>query len=116
MRHRKNKATLDRTSYQRAVLLRNLANSLVHHEKIVTTPAKARITRSLVERLITLAKKPTLHSRRQMISALNDPTTAEKILTKLGPRYLTRPGGYTRMTKVSSRQGDQAEQVMIEFV
>lgn len=116
MRHRKNKATLDRTSYQRRVLVRNLANSLVHYEKIVTTSAKAKVTRSFVERLITLGKKPTLHHRRQLIQALSNDTNAKKILEKLSPRYQTRAGGYTRLIKMGTRSGDQAEQVMIEFI
>lgn len=116
MRHRKSKITLDRASHQRRVLLRNLANSLVQHERIVTTAAKAKATRSMVERLITLGKKPTLHRRRQLISAFADAASAKKVLEKLSPRYQTRPGGYTRLVKMSPRSGDRAEQVIIEFI
>lgn len=116
MRHRKQKRTLDRASHQRRVLVRNLANALVRRERIITTRAKAQATRSFVEKLITIGKQPTLHHRRQLIQSLADAASAQKIVATLGPRYQTKPGGYTRLIKLSPRIGDRAERVVVEFI
>lgn len=116
MRHRKAKITLDRTSAQRRPLLRNLAIALIVQEKITTTPARAKAARSIVERLITVGKQNGLHQRRQILRRLNNPIAAKKILEKLGPRFSTRAGGYTRMVKLTPRAGDNAEQVVIELL
>lgn len=116
MRHRKAKVTLDRNSAQRQRLVRGLAVSLILHERIVTTPARARVARSLVERLITLGKQNDLHHRRQILRHLPRPEIAKKLLETLGPRFQSRAGGYTRMTKLASRQGDGAEQVVLEVL
>lgn len=116
MRHRKSKVTLDRTSKQRRPLLRNLVVSLVTHERIVTTAARARVTRSLAERMITIGKKNTLHNRRQLIKHLVENAAVNKILTTLGPRYASRPGGYTRQTKMTPRAGDGAQRVLVELI
>ena len=116
MRHRKAKVTLDRNSAQRQRLVRGLAMSLILHERIVTTPARARVARSLVERLITLGKQNDLHHRRQILRRIPQPAIAKKILETLGPRFKTRAGGYTRMTKLATRKGDGAEQVVIELL
>jgi large subunit ribosomal protein L17 len=116
MRHRKAKVTLDRNSAQRQRLLRGLAMSLILHERIITTPAKARATRSLVERMISIGKINDVHHRRQILRRLPQPEIVKKLLETLGPRFKTRPGGYTRMTKLSRRQGDGAEQVVLEVL
>ena len=116
MRHRKNKVTLDRTARQRRTLLRNMSVSLVMNGKIVTTDAKARPVRTIVERLVTVAKVGTLHSRRRIITVLANATAANKLLTEYGPKYKTRVGGYTRLTRLTPRLGDNAKQVLIEFV
>ncbi len=116
MRHRKSKITLDRNAKQRRTLLRNLAVSLIKHERITTTPARARATKALVERLVTIGKPGTLHSRRQIISQLNSATATDKIVKTIAPRYKHRPGGYLRTVKLGRRLGDGADQLLIEFI
>ncbi len=116
MRHRKNKLTLDRTAKQRVPLMRNLAISLITHERITTTAAKARATKSMVERLVTAAKPKTLHARRQVMAALNNAKAADKLIMTLGPRYAKRQSGYLRSIKVGFRSGDGAEKVLLEFI
>lgn len=116
MRHQKNKITLDRKIGSRKALLGNLAESLVLYEKIKTTRAKAKATRSLVERLITKAKKNTLATRRRLIADLYTENAVKKLMEVLGPRYATRSGGYTRITMLKNRPGDGSEEAIIEFV
>lgn len=116
MRHRRKKVTLDRTSAQRRRLIRNLSVSLVVHERVVTTEARAKAIRSFVERLVTLGKNPTLHHRRQLLQKLPDEAAVKKILTILGPRYAHRAGGYLRILRLAPRQGDGAAQRLLEFI
>ena len=116
MRHRKAKLTLDRTASQRRPLLRNLAISVITHERITTTAAKARATKAYVERLVTTAKGNTLHARRQIIRVLNNAPAAEKLLKTIGPRYQERRGGYLRTTNLGPRSGDGAPRVVLEFI
>lgn len=116
MRHRKVGKTLDRKSGPRKALLRNLATSLVLYEKLKTTKAKAKAVRPYVERMITTGKAKTLHARRELLKKLTTPSAVEKVLSELSPRYLNRPGGYTRITNIGRRAGDAAEIVQIEFV
>lgn len=116
MRHQKKKVTLDRKSAPRRALLRNLAESLVLNEKLTTTKAKARATRSIVERLVTKAKTNSLTARRNLMSALYTKEAVDKLLTDLGPRYAERKGGYTRIVVLKNRVGDGAEEALVEFV
>lgn len=116
MRHRKAKLTLDRTASQRQPLLRNLAISLITHERMTTTRAKARATKSFVERLVTTARGNTLHARRQLQITLNNATAVDKLLKTIAPRYAERHGGFLRSTNVGLRAGDGAEKVMLEFI
>ena len=116
MRHQKNKVTLDRKRGPRKALLRSLAENLVLNEKIVTTKAKAKAARSLVERLVTKAKTNSLAVRRQLMSTLYTKKAIDKLLTELGPRYVERKGGYTRIIVTKNRVGDGAEEAIIEFV
>lgn len=116
MRHRKTKVTLDRTSAQRRRLFRDLAIALVTKERITTTAARAKATRSIVERLITTGKTNDLHHRRLLLHNLNHAGAAKKILDNLGPRFRARRGGYTRQVKLSPRRGDGANLVMIELI
>lgn len=116
MRHRKSGKILDRKVGPRRALIKNLAQSLVLYEKIKTTIAKARVTRSYVERLVTIAKNPSLANRRLLIKRLPTEGAVRKLLEVLGPRYVKRAGGYTRITKLASRQGDRAAMVQIEFI
>lgn len=116
MRHQKSKITLDRKTGPRHALLRNLAESLILHEKIRTTKAKARAVRSLVEKMITKSKPNTLAARRALISQLQNISAVKKLMSELGPRYKERKGGYTRTTNLNNRLGDGAEEAIIEFV
>lgn len=116
MRHRKAKITLDRNAAQRRRLLRNMATALVLQERIVTTQAKAKAVRSLVERLITTGKISDIHHRRQILRRVPRADVAAKVIDVLGPRFKTRTGGYTRMSKLGPRAGDGASQVVLELV
>jgi large subunit ribosomal protein L17 len=116
MRHQKKKVTLDRNTAARRSLLANLAESLILHEKIKTTKAKAKAVRSLVERLVTKAKKNDLAARRQLKRVLYTDNAVDKTMEVLGPRYLERKGGYTRITLLGVRKGDAGEEAMVEFV
>lgn len=116
MRHRKAKITLDRTASQRRPLLRNLAISLIQHERITTTEAKASAAKAFVERLVTMAKPGSLHARRQLQAALNNSAAADKLITTIGPRYRQRAGGYLRRVNIGHRAGDGARRVVLEFM
>lgn len=116
MRHRKNKITLDRKVGPRRALLKNLAESLILHERLTSTKAKAKAARSTVEKLITIAKKGTLAARRSLLSKLSDKAATEKLMAVYGPRYKDRAGGYTRMTLLPPRKGDGADTAVVEFI
>jgi len=117
MRHQKKRNSLDRNTAARKSLLINLAESLILHEKIKTTKTKARVLRSFVEKLVTKAKTNDLTTRRRLLSKVYSENIVKKLLEVLGPRYKTRVGGYTRITKLDSRRlGDNVEEVIIEFV
>lgn len=116
MRHRRTGKTLDRKSAPRRALLRNLATSVVLYEHINTTLAKAKAVRPLVERLITKGRTKSLATRRELMKVLMVETAVNKVLEELGPRYATRPGGYTRIIKLGTRKGDGAETAQIQLV
>lgn len=116
MRHRKKSTTLGREKGPREALLRNLATSFILYERIETTTAKAKFMRPIVERLITLAKEDTIHHRRQALKKVYVESAVRKLFEVLGPRFKERPGGYTRITKLSRRVGDGAEMSVIELV
>lgn len=117
MRHQKKKVTLDRKSASRNALLANLAESLILYEKIMTTKAKAKVLKSFVEKLVTIAKKNTLSARRMLIAKLYTPNAVKKLMEVYGPRYAGKKGGYTRLVLISSvRDGDAAEKAIVEFV
>ncbi|GGX73946.1 50S ribosomal protein L17 [Streptomyces fructofermentans] len=98
------------------LLLANLAKSLFEHGRITTTEAKARRLRPYAERLVTKAKKGDLHNRRQVLSVITDKSIVHTLFTEIGPRYENRPGGYTRITKIGNRRGDNAPMAVIELV
>jgi large subunit ribosomal protein L17 len=102
-------------AHQKAILA-NLATSLFEHGKITTTEAKARVLRPYAEKLITKAKRGDLHNRRQVMSVIRDKTVVHVLFTEIGPRYEDRPGGYTRITKLGPRKGDNAPMAVIELV
>jgi large subunit ribosomal protein L17 len=97
-------------------MLANLATALFEHGKITTTEARARRLRPVAERLITFAKRGDLHARRQVLTVVTDKTVVKNLFDEIGPSYASRPGGYTRITKVSPRKGDNAAMAVIELV
>jgi len=100
----------------RNALLRNLTTSVIEQERIITTVPKAKAVRPWVEKMITLAKEDTLHSRRQAAAILRTPASVKKLFDTLGTRFGQRNGGYTRITHLGPRKGDGAEQAMLELV
>lgn len=116
MRHRNGLRKLNRTSAHRAAMLRNMCVSLLQHEAIKTTVPKAKELRKVVEPLITLAKEPTLANRRLAFDRLRDRDIVTKLFNELGPRFKTRPGGYTRILKMGFRVGDNAPMAYVELV
>lgn len=102
-------------SHQKAILA-NLATSLFEHGAITTTEAKARVLRPYAERLITKAKRGDLHNRRQVLSVIRDKSVVHELFTEIGPRFAERPGGYTRITKIGPRKGDNAPMAVIALV
>ncbi|MDX2145590.1 MAG: 50S ribosomal protein L17 [Rhodospirillaceae bacterium] len=116
MRHGMATRKLNRTKSHRKALFANLANALIKHEQIKTTLPKAKELRPYAEKLITLAKKGTLHARRQAASQLRDDKVVQKLFSVLAERYKDRKGGYTRVLKAGVRYGDAAPMAMIELV
>jgi large subunit ribosomal protein L17 len=116
MRHGVGHKKLNRTASHRQAMFANLSAALIKHEQIVTTLPKAKALRPVVERLITLAKKGDLASRRLVVSRMRDETQTKKLFDTLAPRYKTRAGGYTRVLKAGFRHGDNAPLAVIEFV
>ena len=116
MRHRKKGRQLSRTRSHRKATLRNLATSLFRHERIETTTAKAKELRPFAERLITLARRGDVHARRSAATKIQDREVLGKLFDEIAPRYIERPGGYTRVVKLGNRKGDAAEMSLIELV
>ena len=116
MRHRKSGRQLNRNSSHRQAMFRNMASSLVRHEVIKTTVAKAKELRRVVEPLITLAKSDSVANRRLVFARTRDAEVVGKLFNVLGPRYQERPGGYTRILKCGLRTGDKAPMAYIELV
>ena len=116
MRHKIGYKKLNRTSEHRKALIKNMLNSLIKYEQIITTLPKAKLIRPQAEKLITLGKKKNLTNTRVLISKLQDKTNANKILNTLSKRYEKRAGGYTRIVKAGYRYGDNSPMAVIEFV
>ena len=116
MRHKVAGYKLKRPVDSRNALLRNLITSVIENERVITTVPKAKAAKPLVERMITLAKRDTLHTRRQAAMVLRTPASVKKLFDSLGTRFGQRNGGYTRITRLGPRKGDGAEQVMLELV
>lgn len=102
-------------AHQRAMMA-NLVASLIAAEGLVTTETKAKALRPIAERIITKAKKGGMHRHRQVVSVIGDKEMAHKLFTEIGPRYVDRPGGYTRILKLGPRPGDNAHMARIELV
>ncbi len=116
MRHKIAGRKLGRTSSHRKAMFRNMVTSLFEHERIVTTTEKAKELRPIAEKMITLAKKGDLHSRRQALSYIRSKDVVEKLFTDIKDNYADRKGGYTRILKTGVRKGDAAEMAIIELV
>lgn len=116
MRHNKSGRRLGRNSSHRKAMLRNMVTSLLDHERITTTDARAKEVRKIAEKLITLGKRGDLHARRQALSVVFDKKIVAKLFDRLAPRFQDRPGGYTRIIKVGNRLGDNAPVSIIELV
>lgn len=109
-------ARLGGSAAHERLMLRNLATSLFEHGRITTTEAKARRLRPYAERLVTKAKKGDLHNRRQVMQLISDKSIVHTLFTEIAPRFENRPGGYTRITKIGNRRGDNAPMAVIELV
>ncbi len=116
MRHRFGNAKLKRDVGSRNSLFKNLTTSVIETERVITTVPKAKAVQPMVEKMITLAKRDTLHTRRQAAAFLATPKSVKKLFETLGARFGQREGGYTRITRLGNRKGDGAELAMLELV
>ena len=116
MRHKVKGRKLRRPTAHRMAMLRNLITSFLEKERVRTTLAKAKEARPLAEKMITLAKRGTLHARRQAIAFVRKESAVTKLFDELGPRFAQRPGGYSRIVKLGLRSGDGARLAMLELV
>jgi len=115
MRHQKKGRKLHRKRNQRLALMRSLLRSIVRYEKIKTTEAKAKEIRPMIEKLVTRARKDSLANRRYAVGLIGRDLT-KKLFLEIAPQYRSRQGGYTRITKIAPRKGDNAKMAIIEFV
>lgn len=117
MRHRVKGYKLGRTASHRTAMQRNMAASLIEHERIITTVTKAKALRPFIEKLVTTSKESSVHNRRRVFASLRNKEAVSKLFEVLGPRFKDRPGGYCRILKLSKpRLGDATERAIIEFV
>ncbi len=116
MRHQKAGRKFGRNPAQRRALLRQLAISMILHERITTTEAKAKSLRPVVEKLITMARDDSPHHRKLVMSKIDHPLATAKLFDVIAPRYEATPGGYTRISKLGVRHGDAAPMALIEFI
>ena len=116
MRHRVGGFKLGRNTSHRRALLRNLVTSVILNDRIHTTITKAKASRPLVEKMITLGKNGSVHARRQALAYLMTPESVDRLFATVAPRYSTRPGGYSRIVRTGKRQGDAAEMAFLELL
>jgi large subunit ribosomal protein L17 len=116
MRHHRAGKKLGRDAAHRRALYANLACNLIEHGRIKTTEAKAKAVKPLAEQMITLGRRGDLHARRQALARLRSQEIVHKLFSEVGPRFVDRPGGYSRIVKLGPRQGDAAEMVYLELV
>ena len=116
MRHKVKRGKLGRNTAHRRALLRNLVTSFLERERVRTTLVKAKAARPQAEKMITLAKRGTLHARRQALAYMTKETAVKRLFDDIGPRFSERPGGYTRVVKLGPRAGDGARMAMLELV
>ena len=116
MRHRKGNYKLGRRSDHRLAMFRNMLTSLFRYERVLTTEAKAKAIRPTADEMVTLAKRESLHARRQVLSMVNDTVVVGRLFDTIAARFADRPGGYTRIVRVGPRPGDAAPMVYLELV
>jgi large subunit ribosomal protein L17 len=116
MRHRKGNYKLGRRSDHRLAMFRNLLTSLFRHERVLTTEAKAKAVRATADEMVTLAKRESLHARRQVLTMVNDTAVVGRLFDTIAARFAERHGGYTRIIKIGPRRGDAAPMVYLELV
>ncbi|TBV83213.1 MAG: 50S ribosomal protein L17 [Desulfobulbaceae bacterium] len=116
MRHNNSGNRLSRTTSHRQAMIRNMVTSLLQHERIVTTTAKAKEVRKVADKMITLAKRGDLHARRQALAVVRDKQVVAKLFAALRGEYLERQGGYTRIIRTGNRLGDAASMAILELV
>ena len=116
MRHQRAGKKLGRDSAHRKALYANLAGALIEHGRIKTTEAKAKAVKPIAEQMITLGRRGDIHARRQAIAFLRSQDVVHKLFSEVAPRFADRPGGYSRIVKLGTRQGDAAEMVYFELV
>jgi len=116
MRHRKGGFKLGRNTSHRRALLRNLVTSIILNDRVHTTVTKAKATRPIVEKMITLGKNGSVHARRQALAYLMTPESVDRLFAIVAPRYESRAGGYSRIVRTGPRQGDAAEMAFIELL
>ena len=117
MRHNMSKRKLGRVSEHRRALFRNQLKSLIEHERIITTLPKAKELRPIAEKVVTLGRRAdSVHARRLAARLLSDRDLVHRLFSEIGPRFVSRPGGYTRIVKLGPRRGDGAELAILEFV
>lgn len=116
MRHRVAGRKFGRNPAQRQALLRQLAISMIQHERLTTTEAKAKTLRPLVEKLVTIAREDSQHHRKLIMSKIDNPSATTKLFEVIAPRFESAPGGYTRISKLGQRHGDAAPMALIEFI
>ena len=116
MRHRNGGFKLGRNTSHRRALLRNLVTSVILNDRIHTTITKAKASRPLVEKMITLGKNGSVHARRQALAYLMTPESVDRLFAVVAPRYTERQGGYTRITRTGQRQGDAAETAFLDLL
>jgi large subunit ribosomal protein L17 len=116
MRHRKAGRKFGRNPAQRQAMLRQLAISMILHERLTTTEAKAKTLRPLVEKLVTIARDDTQHHRKLIMSKIDNQPATTKLFEVIAPRFEAAPGGYTRISKLGVRHGDAAPLALIEFI
>lgn len=116
MRHNKSGRRLGRKTSHRIAMFRNMVTSLLSHERIITTDAKAKEIRSVAEKMITLGKRGDLHAQRQAAAYIREKSVVTKLFSTIAPRYKERAGGYTRIIKLGQRLGDAASMSVIELV
>ena len=116
MRHRRAGKKLGRSASHRDAMMRNMVTSFLKDEKVITTDMKAKLLKSLTDKMVTLGKQGDLHARRQVAMIVRDRTASKKLFEEISPRFQDRQGGYTRAVKIGNRHGDNAPISVVEFV